>query len=610
MFCQYCGTSAPDDARFCSSCGKQVAPPAASSTGTPTRSVATGGVSTPVPAPSQFQTVGGNATAAGTAPAESGDLFRTGELFAERYQIARLIGRGGMGAVYEAQDNVLQEAIALKVLLKELSTRTDAVSRFTREAKISRQLSHKNIVRIHDMGSHQGMLFISMELVNGMSLRRFLDGRRKQNKPLSVKELLALARPICDAMEYAHEITVHRDLKPENILVSRDSKVKVSDFGIATLLTLSDSRLTTGAIGTAYYMAPEQMDLAATVDRRADIYALGVILYETLIGKVPVGRFKTPREIRDDIPESIDSAVMRALDPDPELRPETMRDLLAELTAAASFEKSDRAEPAATRVATVTPKAMTAKPKTDAAAAREDLEKGKQLFQANDFDRALEALDRTVQQDASIAEAWYFRAQALNLSKLGVGEGEANRRIAAGKITVEQATEVQKEVLANFKKATELEPTNAVYMVSAMAVEQQLQKNAKFIAGTEPKATNPKSGGGIFGRLLGGGGGPEVFVDEGNTLLNSGQFDAAIKKFDQAIKRDKSNAAAYYGKGMALSKLLGNDTADIMARIARGELSIEQGQRIQTERNECLRRAVQLEPSNALYQMLASQIRD
>jgi serine/threonine protein kinase len=321
MFCSQCGVPLDDSARFCSGCGKPVggAAPVSAAPASPAESQQdTSRSQTP------FQTVGDRATVGAHATPVPGRILERGARIGNRYEVRRLLGQGGMGAVYEAYDSVVKEPVALKVLLQELAQDESARERFIREARISRQLSHKNIIRVHDMSLIDDCLCISMEFVDGMDLRRFLADRENRKSPLSVKELQLLARSICDAMVYAHELTVHRDLKPENILISRQGKVKVSDFGIATLMNVSESQMTRGALGTAYYMAPEQITARGRVDPRADIYSLGVILYEALCGKIPIGRFHAPRELRSEIPENVSLAIMQALEPEPDQRFKTM----------------------------------------------------------------------------------------------------------------------------------------------------------------------------------------------------------------------------------------------------------------------------------------------
>lgn len=232
-----------------------------------------------------------------------------------------------MGDVYEAHDEHLKQKVAIKILSPQMLNSGEALERFTREAQISLRLSHRNIVRVYDMYHVDNIRYISMEFVDGKDLRGILDVRTKGGKPFSIKEIKTVAKSIATAMAYAHEFTVHRDLKPENILITRKGEVKITDFGIAKVVSGSQMQMTNSRLGTAYYMAPEQITGHA-MDRRADVYSLGVILYELLIGRLPVGRFAPPREVRNDVPIELDRLIMSALETDPDRRPKDMTEVL------------------------------------------------------------------------------------------------------------------------------------------------------------------------------------------------------------------------------------------------------------------------------------------
>ncbi len=325
MFCNECGVSNPDTAKFCSGCGRPMQSAAHAENPPPASPLHAPAPASAIPPlkPRAYQTIGANPTMAGTKTPTAQNLLKMGTRFNNRYDILRLIGRGGMGEVYQAHDNMLNFTVALKVLSPALQSSAEAIERFTREAQISLRLSHKYIVRVHDMFIVDSLRCISMEHVAGMDFRQYLDRRAKEGPPLGIKEVRVIGQMVCDAMEYAHEITVHRDLKPENILVTQNAQIKVSDFGIAKVLTGSHAQMTSSVLGTAYYMAPEQSSGSA-IDARADIYSLGVILYEALLGRLPIGRFKSPRELRDDVPEVMSAGIMAALETDPGHRPQTM----------------------------------------------------------------------------------------------------------------------------------------------------------------------------------------------------------------------------------------------------------------------------------------------
>lgn len=230
------------------------------------------------------------------------------------------IGRGGMGSVYRARHVRLGRAVAVKFLPEELASDPKFQTRFEREARMMAMLNHPNIVAVHDFGQDEGRSYLVMEFVEGEPLSRRI--------PMAPTEAIDIARQVCDALAYAHrhEI-VHRDIKPDNILITADGHVKVTDFGIARLVRPDTvaGRLTgtNVAIGTPNYMSPEAMDAAAP-DPRMDIFSLGVVLYELVTGRRPVGNFKP-------LPGALDAVVRKALAPDPAHRyasAEAMRDAL------------------------------------------------------------------------------------------------------------------------------------------------------------------------------------------------------------------------------------------------------------------------------------------
>jgi WD40 repeat protein len=285
--------------------------------------------------------VGGGRTA-GLSDGEA-QALAAGTLLAGRYEVLALLGAGGMGAVYRVRDRVREKDIALKVMLPSLLAREKAVERFRQEAEIMLGLAHPGIARVFDAGEDRdrGLRFYTMELLEGMTLRAWLDEKKRAREAVDPGFALEIVRQLLEALRYAHEVTVHRDLKPENVFLVPDPtgapgavpRVKVLDFGIAKLASASQFTSTSMALGTAYYMAPEQQLDAAKVDRRADLYSVSVILYEMLTGKLPVGRFKTPSEERKALPRGVDELVLRGLAPEPDERPGTAALLLEEVRA-------------------------------------------------------------------------------------------------------------------------------------------------------------------------------------------------------------------------------------------------------------------------------------
>ncbi len=232
-----------------------------------------------------------------------------------QFEILEYLGRGGMGVVYKARQKALDRVVAIKVLAGEWQGDADFAARFEREAKTLAQMSHPNIVTVHDFGDAGGLYYIVMEYIDGVNLRDLL----REGK-MAPEQALAIVPPVCEALEYAHgKGVVHRDIKPENLLLDRDGRVKIADFGIASLVGATGEKS-----GTPPYMAPEQE--SGAVDRRTDIYALGVVLYEMLTGERPAKDVVAPsRKVEVDV--KIDEMVLRALEKEPERRYQTAGEL-------------------------------------------------------------------------------------------------------------------------------------------------------------------------------------------------------------------------------------------------------------------------------------------
>ena len=236
------------------------------------------------------------------SPEEIADKF-------PQFEITECLGQGGMGVVYKARQKSLNRWVAIKTLSPERMENDHFAERFSREAQTLALLSHPNIVTVHDYGETDGLFYIVMEYVDGVNLRDLLhDGKMDSAQALSI------VPPICEALQYAHDKgIVHRDIKPENLLIDREGRVKIADFGIASLVGDTDDKT-----GTPPYMAPEQGS-HENVDHRADIYALGVVLYEMLTGERPASPLNLPsQKVQLDI--RIDDIVLRALSKEPDRR--------------------------------------------------------------------------------------------------------------------------------------------------------------------------------------------------------------------------------------------------------------------------------------------------
>lgn len=261
--------------------------------------------------------------------------FRQGQVLANRYRVIELIARGGMGAIYRVHDNVLREEVALKTLLPQFARDKTIVERFYNEARIARQLSHPNIVRVHDIGMAGSIMYISMEYLQGRSLRAMTE-HLPSGERLPIRAVLDVFDQLCAALEYAHRYTVHRDIKPENVMVTSDGTAKLLDFGISKLFAHAQLTMPDIVMGTPQYMAPEQFQDSAKVDGRADIYSLGVVLYEVLTGTLPTVMSK-PVSQMSQVPATFDPIVAKCLEADPDRRYQTVSELREALKAAQSF---------------------------------------------------------------------------------------------------------------------------------------------------------------------------------------------------------------------------------------------------------------------------------
>src|SRR6266436_6542621 len=263
------------------------------------------------------------------APYAQGEEL-VGTLLAERYEILALLGQGGMGAVYKARDTELDRLVALKIIRPELTTNPEILKRFKQELILARQVTHRNVIRIFDLGQADGFKFITMEYLEGQDLRGVLRAKGK----LTPEEAARVILQICRALEAAHgEGVIHRDLKPQNIMLDANGRAYVMDFGIARSAYLPGMTQTGALVGTPEYMSPEQAK-GEKLDERSDLFSLGTILYELIIGHSPYysdtplatlwkriqEKAKPLNEIDPTVPKPLSDIVAKALEIEPENR--------------------------------------------------------------------------------------------------------------------------------------------------------------------------------------------------------------------------------------------------------------------------------------------------
>ena len=266
-------------------------------------------------------------------------MVKIGMIIGDRYEVQEKIGTGGMSDVYRAKDHKLNRFVAVKVLKQEFSENANFVSKFRVEAQAAAGLAHPNIVNVYDVGEENGIYYIVMELVEGITLKKYIEKKAR----LSVKEAVSIAIQVSMGIEAAHNNhIIHRDIKPQNIIISKEGKVKVTDFGIAKAAT--SNTITSNVMGSVHYTSPEQAR-GGYSDEKSDIYSLGVTMFEMLTGRVPFNgettvaiaikhiqeEMPSPREYVSEIPVSVEQIVFKCCQKSPDRRYQSMGELIADL---------------------------------------------------------------------------------------------------------------------------------------------------------------------------------------------------------------------------------------------------------------------------------------
>jgi serine/threonine-protein kinase len=262
-----------------------------------------------------------------------GSTQRTGG----RYRIIKKVGQGGMGVVYQAEDTILKRLVAYKILPPSLKEHPAILSAFLQEARVAAGLNHPNIVTIYDTGRAGEDIFITLEFVDGISLKESLD----KDPNLPIPELVRIMREVCNGVAYAHSRKViHRDIKPANVMLGKDGSVKIMDFGLAKVINQSTSDKTS-VKGTPLYMSPEQI-VGQSVDHQSDIYSLGCTLYRMVAGRPPFIQGDIyyhhlhtpptpPKELCPQVSDDLNRVILKALEKEKAKRYKTVKELLADL---------------------------------------------------------------------------------------------------------------------------------------------------------------------------------------------------------------------------------------------------------------------------------------
>ncbi len=266
-------------------------------------------------------------------------MVKDGIFLGNRYEVIEKIGAGGMADVYKGRDTMLNRYVAIKVLKKEFREDQTFVKKFRSEAQAAAGLLNPNIVNVYDVGEDRGLYYMVMELVEGITLKEYIDRKKR----LSAREVISIAIQMCSGIEEAHKHhIIHRDIKPQNIIISNDGKVKVTDFGIARMVTSTTT--TTVAMGSVHYTSPEQAR-GGYSDEKSDIYSIGITLYEMVTGQVPFNGDTTvevamkhlqeeitpPSELVPDIPYSLEQIILKCTQKNAERRYSDVDELIQDL---------------------------------------------------------------------------------------------------------------------------------------------------------------------------------------------------------------------------------------------------------------------------------------
>ncbi len=436
MNCPRCRSENPEGTRFCGHCGSPLSSvESAEAAAYPSR---TKTIQTPIA------------------------VLRRGDLFAGRYEIIEELGSGGMGCVYRALDRRIEEEIAIKILNPDIAHDQKLIDRFRDELKFTRRIVHKNVCRIYDLNESGGLLYIVMEYVPGENLKSFI----RRSGQLTPGKAISLAVQVAEGLAEAHRLDlVHRDLKPQNIMIDRQGSARIMDFGIARSLRTEGKTEAGMILGTPEYMSPEQAE-GGDVDRRSDIYSLGLILYEMATGRVPFQaespfglalKHKTeiprnPSEINDLVSEGFSRIILKCLEKDRNRRYQWVEDLVRDLRQLQASPGRDVSAPSIPTGEAAGPEALTDSARREKTEARKSIavlpfddlspERNQEYFCDGLAEEIINALTQVRGlRVAARSSSFYFKGRSVDIrevgQKLNVGSVlEGSVRKAANRLRV------------------------------------------------------------------------------------------------------------------------------------------------------------------------------
>ena len=495
-------------------------------------------------------------------------VLAAGSIFAERYKIVSEGKAGGMGVVYKCLDMKLgQEATALKLIHPRLMRSEEALKRFNQEVTISRKLFHEGIVRVHDIGSYGGLEYFTMEWLEGVSLRDVIAERKKKRQPFSLEETNEIIHSLAEALQHAHRYTIHRDIKPENIMLcdGNQSHVKLMDFGIAKMLSASELATTSMQMGTPYYMAPEQKLDTGHVDKRADIYSVGVILFELLTLENTVGP-ELPSDLNPNLPKEIDDVFRKAV----ALRPENRYADLGEFATALSKivpAKKDQLRDAHEKEAQLKREAKLAEQKKKEAAAEEEkIRKEEEKIKQ----QAEEAARINLEKERLETERRQFEAEKQRLKDLqkeakvgthkqGENDNNVSNAVAADyaetdavkksyKVDGNEKPNAEQKKSAPIKIIATILIIGVCLMIGYFVMQPSADKNNNVVSvqtSIEKKPAEVNAGvkketaaNADASKAI------EIDLNDAIAAYNNSQYDVAIRLCKSVLRRDPSNSSA------------------------------------------------------------------